>query len=162
MRFRRTRNTAGLANIYEPGYSNLVRDFGLTGWCWAGDVGSVSREYFRRALSEGISARRRIGDDTGNLSEWSRLLDHGIFWKTEDGSVVFTSQPYSTLPMAEADFEDMKMRCGYPETMRMAALDYDRYRPRRNGDMLLIFYEEDNPGMTEFISLLNEHKDKDK
>lgn len=103
---------------------------------------NLSASYFWRLLQKGSSAKARyaIKDDEHSYELHpydSYLLDHGVFWKRKDKSVICTAIPYGYKERMLEYFDKMVKEFNYPDTIKMEFLD-DAYRYRNGAAMLVI------------------------
>lgn len=151
------------------GLYRFVDEYNIVGLNGAEKAEMLSASYFLRVLRDGSSARAHVerrnwgknDECSKELQGYWQLFDHGDFWQLVDGSVVFTSMPYSrseeevissfndlvnTICELEPSFTD-------PQALRLEFLD-NMYRYRPNGDFFIIMYydlseERFNPSLSE-------------
>ena len=125
----------------EAAFREFEKAFHVIGVNWG--IFSGTSNYFLRLLQSGSSQRERKPDWQGawelEAYQWF-LLDHGAFWKRDDGTCIWTAMPYSNKQTVLERFAKFKQEFSYPDSITLRFLD-DKYRFRENGDFMFVLYD---------------------
>lgn len=128
-------------------------DFKVVSYTWGGGVPPVSASYFVKLLQQGVSARPPYGSArTYDIYYYDRrefrhfenshsLFDHTMLWGLKNKQVICTSMPYGTKDMTAEVFTKMAEEFSFPASIKLRFLD-DKYHYRRNGDFMLMIYND--------------------
>lgn len=157
------------------GFYRFIDEYNIVGLNPSAKAEMLSASYFLRLLMDGSSARAHV--ERGNwgkndeysqeLYDFASLFDHGDFWQLKDGSVIFTSMPYTrseegTILSFESLVEALcKLKPSFtePQALKLEFLD-DQYRYRPNGDFFIMIYYDS--GLEQFDPSMSEQEIRDR
>lgn len=141
---------------FREQFNAFIDDFDIVGVHY-GVSSNLSAAYFLRLLQEGSKARphrsrRRpwISDTNSDdlVEYYYPLFDHGAFWKTRNGTIIYTGMPYRTQKPITEWFAEMANEYKFPETIKLRFMeDKYKYKYRPNGHYMIMVYSENGDSL---------------